>query len=265
MNAALHWRTPDRIGSANLIAQARTWMDSPTVEQDDSPEWTMPLMRRAAAMACSRVRFADSLGHHDARDVAWEGVAIAIAKNPATTWSEAISAGQAMLAAEFNDGLHHHGIVKSPGGGYHQTPAFDIYWLSAPPERPDRGDTHRALRQILDTLDPCHREALMARAVSPTDKEAGILLGLSQAAMSKRIRAARAAFWAQWYAPDSPPVELRVFPPRRILDDTFPCGHDRATNTIWKSRRIGQRRVAECRECNRLSSSMRNATQRRRA
>ena len=239
-------RRPDRQLSNDLLAQAAdTTAPTPDAWRLPRPEgWTLPDMRHAAAIGSSRIRAATSRLLGDALNIAWEGVALAVALNPQVSWADASAAAARAVADEASEIQHIHRLARSDAHTGARAAVYWCDWLDNQPAPPTAVLERIALAEVWDALTDDQRELLALAAIMPSGEVAD-LLGISPSRVSQRLTAARRAAIALWHDWEPPPSKL---PRARVPNDeppTCPQGHEliatRQRGSGWTHRR--------CRTC----------------
>jgi hypothetical protein len=137
------------------------------------------------------------------------------------TYKDLLDAGIAAMRVELRSERRHRGSnQRHPEDG--TAPMFVRYWTPLPDrDFVDRLIEPLALAQILGALSPDLYQAVAAVAAYGSHKEAAFALGISGAALTRRLGAARREFIDLWMEPDSPGVVSS--------DPEFACrsGHSR--------------------------------------
>lgn len=193
--------------------------------------WTLPEIHdiaRAAAIA-NRWYVSDIDIRYEA---AWDGIIdhlLAADERPDRHYLAQVAKGSVSRKL-LKDFCHTYGVAgRDLANGIGSAPNFAVYWN-------DRRDTafddriaeREALRQVMGTLSPAHREALETLAAVGTLEAGAVMLGISRGAFQRRTRLAREAFEARWYAPEAPPPGKRSpvkYSPNPAAEQRLkPCG-----------------------------------------
>ncbi|WP_018386411.1 hypothetical protein [Wenjunlia vitaminophila] len=216
-----------------------------------------------AACAADRSLAADMSTRYD---IAWSAVALALAEAAEPpSWQHLVRVGWQAIYAEVRDVRRLYGIPRDRAvDGVASAPRFTIYW------HPTSGTAAEdvlvetvAVRQILATLSPIYRNAVVALAAHDTVRAAAQALGISEVAMKGRLRTAKAQFAERWFAPDPAPRlrrDRRVGAYDRALATHCSAGHEWTPETTrWGRGRPGGARVRRCRACERERGAARRA------
>lgn len=244
---AWHSAAAVRGRSGDLLTQAQEWTSLGDAELDEWRQpvdhWTIEMTREAAAIAAGRVRF--GIDRWQVRDLAWEGVAAAIAASPHASWQAAVDAGATAARSEISQTLAAHGARRdgqSTGRGH------AVYWLdwAAPIGTPDSVLDRIAVRQVVDALDPDHRDALLLWAATFDFDAIADAYGCSRSHAIVLLRRARTAAYRLWFDQDQPPPLGSIR--KRTAGDTCPQGHP---YDGWARNNRTGRRMRTCRTCKR--------------
>lgn len=212
----------------------------------------------AAAMAADRSMAMD---YTDRRDIAWSAIAEALCEAP--HWpkrSTLIQAGWQAIYRAVREEYRQHGYAdRDRYAGYATAPRYLKYWRSGPvPSHEDRIVERIAAAQVLATLTPANRDAIIALAAHGDYQAAANSLGINLKAFNARIAAARRRLLARWHEGETPRKERRT--DRRVEAHGRPlatrCGRghewtpeNTRTRQEWRSGRL--RTSRECRACGR--------------
>jgi hypothetical protein len=221
-----------------------------------------------AAMKADRSMAMD---YTDRRDIAWSAIAEELCAAP--HWpkrSALIQAGWQAIYRAVREEYRQHGYAHRAWDAGHATASrFVQFWFS--PVRPshEEGIVERiAARQILDTLTPAYKDAVVALAVHDDYRLAAASLDINYKAFVARIGVARRKTHALWLEGETP-RKTRSTDRRVGVHGERPASHCSAghewtpENTRIEIRmfRGTQRSVRRCRAC----SSDRSAERRERA
>lgn len=166
--------------------------------------YTMDDLDRFARTACRRA-FA-SVGDVDTRyEVAWSGIAeVLCCADEAPRPEGLIRAGWLAINREMQQVGHLYGVA---GPGMTLRNRY-VYWVRREPVGHDTTVVERiAVHQILPLLTPAQQEAVIALAVHGEYRLAAEALGIGAKALHRRLSNARAVFFAEWFAPETPPSQ----------------------------------------------------------
>lgn len=151
---------------------------------------------------------------HERYDIAWSAVAEHL--YAAETWpsrSDLVRAGQLGLYTYVDEHRQAYGYYrrKTDGAqhGIGSSPAFQSYWwdlcgagVARSPE--SRIVEHTALAQIMPTLTPAQRQAILALAVHDDYQTAAAAIGAKYVTFKSTIALARKRFLAAWHEGEIP-------------------------------------------------------------
>jgi hypothetical protein len=215
-----------------------------------------------AAAAC----LTDRSHASDARTrygVAWSAIAYHLCTaDEAPTRQDLIRTGWQAIYREVREMRHMYGQADRDGTNpVASAPRYRTYWQPTSAE-PEHGLVERiAVHQIVDTLAPLYRDAIVALAAHDDYQVAAESLGVSYVAFVRRVNVARKSLRALWYAPETPPpargTDRRVG--SRTTPDHCPAGHDMTgENAI----RRPSSRTRRCRACERARDAAKYAARR---
>jgi DNA-directed RNA polymerase specialized sigma24 family protein len=212
----------------------------------------------AAALLADRSMAMD---YTERRDIAWSAIAEALCEAP--HWpkrSELIQAGWQAIYRAVREEYRQHGYAdRAWGAGHASAPRFVKFWYSGPtPSHEDRIVEKLATHQIVDTLTPACRDAIVALAVHDNYRLAAESLGINDKAFRARLITARRRLLAHWFEGETPRktrgTDRRVGVHGRELSTTCSKGHERTPENTFVRYRIlhGKRhRSRVCRACDR--------------
>lgn len=219
--------------------------------------WDIPTINQAAVYAMSRCHCDPRQFVGDPRESAWEGVALAIAADPACSWSTAVTEGARVLSRDI---FHQRNNNRSAG------PRFHTFWNdtlrdSMRHTQPDTFLAKLAVGQVMNALPPKHQVTLVTFAAIGSVAGCAEAWQVTTPAASARIKAARVAALALWFDGETPPLPRRLHGGSpRVLTNREKCarGHDWLLHGKTRRQRNRLRRV--CGECERLDAARRRAT-----
>jgi hypothetical protein len=149
---------------------------------------------------------------HDRYDTAWSAIAEHL--YAAEHWlprHDFVRVGQLAIYATVDDDRHHHGYYKrktiGAEAGAGSSPAFAAYWepFTAPAPSPENRVVERlSLTQILPTLTPAQREAILALAACDDYAVAARAIGATGATFKSNVSRGRQRFLAWWHEGEVP-------------------------------------------------------------
>lgn len=141
---------------------------------------------------------------HEAADLAWSAMAeaLVLADEP-PAGGDLIGIGRRAIYRGSEQDARHHGVARDR---LRWRATFVTYWLRPVEPTPEELVVDRlALAQILPALERRQIQALWALALHGTHQAACAALDLSLSAYEVRLRRARTAVRAAWFAPDPDP------------------------------------------------------------
>ncbi|GGP55615.1 sigma-70 family RNA polymerase sigma factor [Streptomyces abikoensis] len=227
--------------------------------------YTLIDLHRFAASAVAADRSLASNAHLR-YDIAWSAIAEALieAGEPPSP-QELVRVGWQAIYADVKQGWQLYGVARSSGErAVGSAPRFVTYWRHTHETPVEERLVERiAVWEVLGSLPPVYRDAVVALAAHGTLQGAAQALGITEAAMKGRIATAKRRFAARWYAPEAPPrlrIDRRVGSYATALVTHCAHGHEYTPeNTRW-DRNPGRRgKVRRCRACERIRSADRRA------
>lgn len=171
--------------------------------------YTMEDLRQitAAALVADRLL---AMPYNERHDIAWSAIAehLCAADEPPLR-QELVRVGWQAIYHHIRDGLRQRGW--SDGGrdrtaGMPTMPRFATYWHGTRVESPqeERLVEELAVTQVLSTLTPAKREAIVALAVHDDYRLAAASLGIAYEALLQRLKMARAQVLKLWHEGETP-------------------------------------------------------------
>lgn len=151
---------------------------------------------------------------HERYDVAWSAIAEHLyAAETRPSQPDLVRAGRLALYAVIDDYRQAYGFYRRrTDGGQHgigSSPAFQAYWwdlcgagVARSPE--GRIVERTALSQIMPTLTPAQKQALLALAVHDDYQTAAAAIGVRYTSFKSTIALARRRFLAAWHEGEAP-------------------------------------------------------------
>lgn len=157
-----------------------------------------------AAMKADRSMAMD---YADRRDIAWSAIAEALCAAP--HWpkrSTLIQAGWQAIYRAVREEYRQHGYADRAWESGHATaPRFVQFWFPTVTPSPEERIVERlAAHQVLDTLTPVYRDAVVALAVHQDYRLAAQALDVKDSAYRVRISTARRRMLAHWFEGETP-------------------------------------------------------------
>lgn len=226
---------------------------------DPWPYWEFEEMRRAARIAVTRTRVHPAHFVGDPADVAWEGVALAVAENPQCSWYDAVKSAQNVLAADMRHARQSVGSHTT-----HTGQKFWLFWNDLIDEQqrqlePEQGLTKMVVQQLIERLPQEHYETLVGVVAHKTVKACAQVWGIPTPTAQRRVAKARTAAMAILYDWETPPRLRRLSEGNRIDDEgTCTNGHDRNLYEVVRFNKKRER-VRSCSECSRIRGHRRRS------
>ncbi|MFV2094848.1 hypothetical protein ACFHW1_05065 [Micromonospora sp. LOL_014] len=213
-------------------------------------------MARQSA-ATNRTMAAD---HRDLLDTAWSAIALELytADTPPSE-HDLLAVGKGAIWAMTKQHRQAYGYRdREAAAGMGSAPRWATYWwdFGRPTPSPEPSVVERlTLPRLLAALRAPYRDAIAALAAHDGDREAAAAaLGISMAAMQRRIHVARARCLALWLEGETPARRVKAQPDRkRSSTPLAPCG------TPAAARRHRARRETLCPECLTAETAARKA------
>lgn len=238
------WTRPDRRTSAALIAQTAT--GDPGTPITDRWDGTLGHIEHLArrAVAAHRASKHTEWGFEQRLDDAASAIGVAIAADPGASTADLIAAGMMGITDDRHLALAGRDTTGCWG------PRARTFWLdrSDGPTYPAPRLDQLALTQIWARLDDTAKTTLVALAACDgSQRDAATALGITGAAVTRRVQKARRAAFDAWFDWESaPPIPRHT----RARKTHCPQGHDLA---VHGRERPGTRQRA-CRVCDRLTA-----------
>ena len=200
-----------------------------------------------------------AMDYTERRDIAWSAIAEALCAAP--HWpkrSTLIQAGWQAIYAAVREEYRQHGRADRSGYAELATaPNFVKYWAPRATQSPENPVIERlAVSQVVDTLPPLYRNAVVALAVHDDYVLAAEALGTTYKALVIRIGKARRQLLQLWFQGETPPrvrhIDRRVHVHGRRAATHCSNGHEwTAENTYIRHRMVRGRPREErsCRAC----------------
>lgn len=194
--------------------------------------------------------------------VAWSAIAehLYAATEPPTR-QDLVRAGWQAIYQEVREMRHTFGQSRDdPNAEVASMPRAQQYWFMPKPD-PDLGVIDRlAVRQIMDTLKPAYRDAVVALAATDDYRSAAEALDIKYSALTARLSVARKIFREHWFAPDVAPrirgTDRRVEAYERAPRTHCVRGHEMTDDNV---RMRPDRRSRICRACERERGARRSS------
>lgn len=139
----------------------------------------------------------------DRFEAAYDGVVQAVSDGE-TELDKAATKAINKAVADYH---HHYGIPRSTTSSKpHTGRQFHVYWSvrAEPWTFADDLIENMAVQQVMGQLSPCHQATLQAYAACGTIAGTAMAMGVQYKTASERIRVARNAARAAWFAPEAP-------------------------------------------------------------
>ncbi|MCO6011453.1 hypothetical protein NE236_41540 [Actinoallomurus purpureus] len=202
-----------------------------------------------------------AMDYTERRDIAWSAIAEALCSAP--HWpkrSELIQAGWQAIYKAIREEYRQHGRADRSGHSELATaPNFLKYWMNRATSSPENPIVERlAVNQVVDTLPPLYRNAVIALAVHEDYVLAAESLGITYKALGIRLSKARRQLLRLWFEGETPP-SVRYIDRRVRAHGSEPAthcsrGHEwTPENTRIRRRKVrgGMRIDRDCRACER--------------
>jgi len=164
-------------------------------------------------LACIAVKSLGPTGADwsDYYEIAWGAIAERLyVSDQQPSDRDLIFIGRSAIYDEIRSYRHHYGYFKgTAANGAASSPRFWQYWYqhcfaSTVNSCEDRVVDEMALAEILSTMDPVRRDAIVALAVWDEYHPAAIALGITYRAFIIRLNKARADFRRLWHEGETP-------------------------------------------------------------
>lgn len=179
----------------------------------------------------------------DRYHIAWSGIALALYEaEERPSREDLIRAGWKALAEARTQEMQAHGL-RLDAGEVHTRPAFEAYWRTPGEPAEERLIERLAVSQTLTALTGSQRAAAAAVASLGSYEAAQQALGITRAALTYRLMAARVRVLELWMPGETP------IPPRYVHDrKPVRCG------TPHGARAHRKRRERPCEACRAAAS-----------
>jgi len=232
--------------------------------------YTINDVYQVTAAACIADRTM-ALDYADKHDIAWSAIAehLCTAEQPPHR-QELVRIGWQAIYRTVRDAYRQRGYSDGNFGDVATMPRFVMFWgPNVTPSHEDRVIESMAVHQVVDTLTPTYRDALVALAVSDDYMLGAARLGISYEAFVARIGTARKKLLALWHQGETPyrprRTDRRVEAHGRELATHCGNGHEwTPENTITRMtlNRGKRSRRRFCRACDRDRAARRRGTRR---
>ena len=185
--------------------------------------------------------------------LAWSAIAEALCDKQRHSRRDLINTGWQAINTEITACLHARGYKEGHvHNGPASSPRYIQFWHPVGDDNAiDRLIEHIAARQAGEVFTRAQGQAVEALGRHDDHALAARSLGIGYGTFSTRLSAARAAFHAAWYAPDTPPTITRHDKRRGNQPPRTHCGAGHAMNgdNVRIRRRRGGRTERVCRAC----------------
>lgn len=220
-------------------------LSEPDAWETPVEHWDMDSIKTAARMAASRCRGLP-YSPEGIWDLAWEGVALAVAEDPHASWRDVVGAGARTARVEVRETLRHNGARHDGDSNGARFQAYWLDWQSCEQEAADQCTEGIALGQVMSALPDEDRSTLLAWTTCEDMGGLADVLGVSRTVAAARLRRARASALDLLYDTEAPPPLGRLPIRRRTISDTCPEGHPIDGRSA--DRRRG-RQIRYCKTC----------------
>ena len=222
--------------------------DTTPPDDDEVELWdgTIHHLDSLARIAASRAYISDVFPG-DKREAALSGITMALAEDLDTPVHELLHAGTSAVSRAMQTHLRHHGQrVDGAGTGGR----FQAFWEPTRHHFDTYPVERLALHQVWWQLDDKHQQALLGRVAHVDHAEHATALGLSRAAVNKRVLRARRAALALWFDWETPPD---IAPDVKRTATHCAHGHSFDEHGGWVTRK-NRPRSRYCRACARTQN-----------
>lgn len=197
-----------------------------------------------------------AMDYADRRDIAWSAIAEALcaAEEPPRR-GDLIRAGWQAIYNAVREEYRQHGYAdRAWDSGYATAPRFLQFWFpTVVRSHEDRIVERIAVHQILDTLTPTYRDAIIALAVHDDYRRAAEGLNLKDSAFRLRLSNARQKLLTEWFEGETPrrvyAVDRRVGSHDKGLATHCRNGHEWTAENTYIRRRILRGKPHKSRVC----------------